>query len=62
MILLQVWIKKSDWNLFVSGFIVETIKDSWNGSLNKQEMKKINVALDEIEQETEVIAMIRKKY
>jgi hypothetical protein len=57
-----VWIKKVDWNLFVNGMIVECIKDSWNGSWNKQAMKSILVSPIEIEAETNATVSVRKKY
>jgi hypothetical protein len=62
LLVMQVWIKESSYKLFCEGFIIECVKDSYNGSLNKQCMKKINISLSEIEDENDSTVWIRKKY
>lgn len=57
-----VWIKLTDWNLFVNGNIVECIKDTFNSTFDKTPMKSILVSPIEIEAETDATVSIRKKY
>lgn len=57
-----VWIKISDWGLFVNGSIVECIKDTFNGTFDKTPMKSMIVSPIEVEAETDATVSVRKKY